>query len=156
MSIHIGRPTSSGDNSKSFELLGSLTLVSAPTSIRRARQFVRIALAARGYESQTAGFELVASELVTNAVLHACCGASASAPLWVRLLAGESTLRLEVHDPSVCFPVLRPVDSESPSGRGLHIVDALTDCMGTYLRDRGSGKVVWCEWTTLDSRRSEK
>lgn len=150
MSIQIGRTTATHAHSRSIELLAWLSLDHAPTSITLARQFVKIALAARGYEQTSNELELIVSELVTNAVLHA--RSSPEQPILVRLLANGATLRLEVQDPDVRLPITRPMGCDVESGRGLHIVRALTDHMGSYLRDRGSGKVVWCELATREKR----
>jgi len=84
---------------------------------------------------------LLASELVTNAVLHA------AAPSQVRLRLREGRVRLEVHDPSPQVPVPRARDLGATNGRGMVLVDALADAWGVEVGDGlpDVGKTVWVE-----------
>ncbi len=82
---------------------------------------------------------LVLSELTTNAMLHA--GGSFTLRLWHT----HDWARIEVQDASARLPLFPrgvPV-ARSLSGRGLFIVEVLSDLWGAELRD--SGKVVWAE-----------
>ncbi|MFJ6694795.1 ATP-binding protein [Streptomyces sp. NPDC091272] len=84
--------------------------------------------------------ELLASELVTNALIHT----ESDAELHVTL-AG-STLRVEVHDHLSRLP--EPVAAggdEDTNGRGLLLVQALADAWGVRVQGHGPGKVVWFE-----------
>lgn len=83
---------------------------------------------------------LVVSELVGNAVRHA------HTPVRATLLSdGEHRLRLEVEDASTT-PVRRPrTDAFSLNGRGLTLVERLSDQWGTEHRD--GGKTVWATWS---------
>lgn len=81
---------------------------------------------------------LVISELVSNAVLHAC----ASGPsLELRLCAGSTWLRIEVHDTDPQPPQLRRPAGLDEGGRGLLLVEAITDEWGVY--GTPTGKAVW-------------
>jgi anti-sigma regulatory factor (Ser/Thr protein kinase) len=81
---------------------------------------------------------LLASELVTNAVLHG------AAPRRMRFLSdGTAAFRLEVYDGGTGLPVLRPPPTGSQNGRGLQIVQGLTDRWG--ISPDGDGKTVWVE-----------
>lgn len=81
---------------------------------------------------------LVVSELVTNAVLHA----RASGPsLELRLRAGSTWLRIEVHDADPRPPQLRRPAGLDEGGRGLLLVEAITDEWGVY--GTPTGKAVW-------------
>ena len=83
--------------------------------------------------------ELLVSELVTNAVLHA----HTEIELTVRDLG--DCIRVEVSDDSPRLPELHPAGL-TESGRGLQIVDALASRWGT--EGRTGGKTVWFEVTT--------
>lgn len=103
---------------------------------REARQFVRGALAEIDPELVDA-VELLVSELVTNAVVHA-----SSAPrLEVALLPDK--VRVEVHDDDATLPVRRIPDEERPGGRGLLLLDGVASAWG--VEPLGHGKVVWFE-----------
>jgi anti-sigma regulatory factor (Ser/Thr protein kinase) len=82
--------------------------------------------------------QLLASELVTNAVRHA------SGPIDVRAYVRDGFLRLEVGDSCVdCGPQPRPATPEDEGGRGMEIVDKLSARWGW--RARGHVKVVWLD-----------
>ncbi len=86
---------------------------------------------------------LAASELVSNAVLHA-------PPVqFMRLMLTDSHLVLEVVDSSLQAPKAKSPDFSSENGRGLFLVDRIADRWGSEsVRDRSTGrptgKVVWC------------
>lgn len=105
-------------------------------SVGRARALLREVLSdsERGEWLDTA--VLAASELVTNAVLHA----RTRLELSVEVHAGQ--LLVEVRDASTVLPEQRHYDSEATTGRGLSLVAALTSSYG--VRSLGAdGKVVW-------------
>jgi anti-sigma regulatory factor (Ser/Thr protein kinase) len=79
--------------------------------------------------------QLVASELVTNAVVHA----GTTIELTLRLMA--PMLHIGVRDGGTGRPHVADVDESSESGRGLMLVDALASSWGTFFPD--TGKVVW-------------
>lgn len=80
--------------------------------------------------------QLVASELVTNAVVHAGTGIE----LTLRLAGGQ--LHIAVRDDAPGQPrIAGIVDESATSGRGLLLVDALASAWGTMFPD--AGKVVW-------------
>ncbi|MDX3614173.1 ATP-binding protein [Streptomyces europaeiscabiei] len=89
--------------------------------------------------------QLVASELVTNSLVHT------RDSVVVRLLRADGRLRLSVWDSSPCLPRERPgpgLDAES--GRGLWLSRACADEWGHHVvvngRRSGGGKEVWAEW----------
>lgn len=106
---------------------------------REARQFVTAALRSWGVTGEQVGdVVLAASELVTNAFEH---GRGAIA---LRLrLAGRCVL-LEVRDSSPEDPVLRRPSSRSFRGRGLPMIQAISNAWGH--RRNGDGKWVWAEF----------
>ncbi|MEU0457667.1 ATP-binding protein, partial [Streptomyces sp. NPDC006129] len=89
--------------------------------------------------------ELVADELITNALMHT----EGSAIVTLRALTGsEVRLRVEVEDSSSALPRRREAGDSGVSGRGLLLVDLLTDVWG--VEARGGGKAVWCEFVVPD------
>ncbi|MGW5680156.1 ATP-binding SpoIIE family protein phosphatase, partial [Streptomyces sp. NPDC003860] len=112
-----------------------------PDALRSARRMVRSAVEAWGGRARADEIELVADELTTNALLHTDGGASVT----VRVLSGpQRRLRVEVEDLSSALPRRRDAGESGVSGRGLLLVDRLTDAWG--VDPRGSGKSVWCEF----------
>jgi serine phosphatase RsbU (regulator of sigma subunit)/anti-sigma regulatory factor (Ser/Thr protein kinase) len=111
-------------------------LASELTSARRARLLVRRRLRRWGLNELIPTAELLASELVTNAVRYAH-GAIA-----LRLVR-EGGLVCEVLDDSAALPRLRHASDEDERGRGLQVVSQLARHWGA--RRTPAGKVVWCE-----------
>lgn len=81
---------------------------------------------------------LVLSELVGNAVRHAD-GPSLS----VRLRRSGEVLRIAVQDDSPAPPQWRDASWGDETGRGMHIVDALSSRWGW--EPHPTGKVVWAD-----------
>ncbi|MFI9272328.1 SpoIIE family protein phosphatase [Kitasatospora sp. NPDC052896] len=86
--------------------------------------------------------ELLASELVTNAIRHTDRDAMFTARLY-RGDGREPRLRIEVEDESDLWPKRRTPGEQASSGRGLMLVEALADAWG--VEPRGSGKRMWFE-----------
>lgn len=106
-----------------------------PRSAAAARRSVRECL--RGWEITETLLDdvvLMVGELVTNAFEHG------AGPIRLRVRCDRSLL-CEVGDDSGGRPRIRTVDETSESGRGLRLVHALADAVGT--RWTGTGKVVW-------------
>jgi serine phosphatase RsbU (regulator of sigma subunit)/anti-sigma regulatory factor (Ser/Thr protein kinase) len=111
-------------------------LASELTSARRARMLVRRRLRRWGLSELIPTAELLASELVTNAVRYA------QGSIALRLVR-EGGLVCEVLDDSAALPRLRHAGDEDERGRGLQVVSQLAQHWGA--RRTPSGKVVWCE-----------
>ncbi len=114
----------------------SWTLPNDPAAVRRARGLVRAQLADWGLEELSYTAELLASELVTNAVRYS------PGTLELRLLR-ERTLVIEVMDRSAALPRLRRAADDDEGGRGLLVVSEFARRWGT--RRTALGKVVWCD-----------
>jgi anti-sigma regulatory factor (Ser/Thr protein kinase) len=84
--------------------------------------------------------ELAASELVTNVVIHTSGGGVMQA--WDP--KPDVPLRLEVEDRTRALPAIPSVRPQE-GGRGLSIVDAVSDAWGVLPTPRG--KVVWAEFS---------
>ena len=82
---------------------------------------------------------LVATELATNALLHA--GGVAA----VRVDGTGNGVRIEVHDRTRVPPVLARSSDEAMTGRGLRLVGAL--CARWQAEPTADGKMVWAELT---------
>ncbi len=101
-----------------------------------ARRFVVESLRSHGVAVGDA-VPVVVSELVTNSVLHA---ASKSR---VEVRVDHHRVRVEVYDSDPTMPVKRHPGPDTVTGRGLLLVEALTDRWGSAPADEG--KVVWFE-----------
>lgn len=82
--------------------------------------------------------ELLVSELLTNALLHA------DTELDLRTSLEGDRIRVEVADGSPGRPMLRYPPADATSGRGVAIVDALASGWGVEELP-GGGKSVWFE-----------
>ncbi|MCL6667520.1 MULTISPECIES: SpoIIE family protein phosphatase [Streptomyces] len=112
-----------------------------PEALTEARHMIRAAVRAWGAKDRADEIELVADELITNALMHT----EGSAILTLRVLtSSERRLRVEVEDSSSALPRRREAGYSGVSGRGLLLVDLLTDVWG--VEARGGGKCVWCEF----------
>jgi anti-sigma regulatory factor (Ser/Thr protein kinase) len=84
---------------------------------------------------------VMVSELATNAISHGGGGFEVS------LLRSGDQVRIEVVDSSPAVPQAQWVPAGATSGRGLAIVDALSDAWGVTALE-GGGKAVWFEART--------
>ncbi|MET9481886.1 SpoIIE family protein phosphatase [Streptomyces sp. NPDC006638] len=107
-----------------------------PAEVERARRLVVEQLEAWGLTEAAFITELVASELVTNAVRHG------APPIRLRIIR-DRTLICEVSDGSSTAPHLRRARETDEGGRGLLLVAGLTQSWGT--RQTTTGKTIWCE-----------
>lgn len=117
---------------------GSVDLDASPASVPEARQFCRDVLAGRCSDAVLDMVELCASELVTNAVLHARTAVRLSVELT------DSAVRIQVQDSSPVSPQRVPHSRSAATGRGLGLVSSLCEEWGSYPLP-GIGKVVWCD-----------
>lgn len=114
-----------------MELLGAPLTLTEAKDVRRVRQEIcRRAAAALPHLDRIDDIELLASEAVTNAVVHG------TAPVNVAVIVGPDCIRVEVRDQG---PTLPSTDRRD-YGRGFTIIDALAsrwsmqaDAYGTCL-----------------------
>ncbi|MFJ6080502.1 SpoIIE family protein phosphatase [Streptomyces sp. NPDC092369] len=112
-----------------------------PEALTQARHMIRAAVRSWGARDRADEIELVADELITNALMHT----EGAAIVTLRVLTdGDRRLRVEVEDSSSALPRRREAGESGVSGRGLLLVDLLTDAWG--VEARGGGKCVWCEF----------
>lgn len=119
--------------------VASISLPARATSASTARRFVTGQLEAWDAGSVLDAVLLGVSEVVTNAVVHAHSRAE------LGLSLSEGVLRVEVRDfgPTPIPSARRPATAEDTHGRGLMLVQAVTDRWG--MSDEPEGKVVWFE-----------
>ena len=103
----------------------------------RARRFVVRALEASGLVDLADTAELLVSELVTNAVLHA------RSKIVVRVDVDGQRLRVEVRDDTTGTPQVRSYGAQATTGRGLLLVETLATRWG--FKPQAAGKAVWFE-----------
>lgn len=103
-----------------------------------------VALAADWGFTDLEDLEVVTSELVTNAIVHA----GSSPVVEVRLVGGDC-VEVAVTDTDPEPPVKRIPYEQHTRGLGLHIVDALAEEWG--VREAAAGKVVWARVGPLAS-----
>jgi hypothetical protein len=116
-----------------------LRLSGEPQSAGVARRQVRQVLADHVRPEVLDDVELIASELVANAI-------STTPRLLVLQLYfdGKTPVRVTVSDPDPALPVMPPVDLMAEHGRGLQIIEALSSAWGSTRR-RPVGKTVWSD-----------
>ncbi|MGR8008185.1 ATP-binding protein [Streptomyces hypolithicus] len=135
---------------KALELFGNPTeeevrLPSRPESAAAARRLVHgVVFRQWALPPQTTEHAvLLVSELVGNAVRH-----TGARIFGLRMLRRRGWIRVEVRDPSRGLPCLMPVHEMDTSGRGLYLVDKLSDRWGVDLLPRG--KTTWFEMRVSD------
>lgn len=103
-----------------------------------ARQFVAEALRRWGHDGAVLDdAQVVLSELATNAILHA------RSSFAVAVRAEGPVVRISVRDASPVAPTVRDGGPMASSGRGLHLVAALSSDWGVAAAP--DGKTVWAE-----------
>lgn len=125
----------------------SLHIPNDPRAVTICRRTLRLILTMHGLISLVDTAELLAAELVSNAVLHT----KGPAALRVRYSAGTLCIGAWDTDPEPPEPS-KPFDhlTEAENGRGLGLVRACADLWGWQPRSRNGhrGKYVWCELGT--------
>ena len=123
-------------------------------SVRTARDFTVATCGQWGMAERCEDIGIVVSELLTNALCHALprSGQDGSGwPVQLGLLQPGSCVLCAVADPSPSAPAPRTPDYFAETGRGLHIVGALSDEWGciTCTTPKNRGKVVWAMFLAL-------
>lgn len=119
----------------------ALSFPATAEAVRRARRFVVETLDAAPECREVAG--LLASELATNAVVHAGTGFSVS------ITRSGHVVRVRVCDHGGGVPIPRPHDPERIGGLGLAMVAAAAQRWGIDLDDPPH-TAVWFELTVTD------
>jgi anti-sigma regulatory factor (Ser/Thr protein kinase) len=114
-------------------------LAAEPISASRARDFVCMHLAAHDLAHLVEDIRLVVSELATNAVAHA------QTPFSVILSRADGSVLLALQDESPSVPAKAAPNVMDMSGRGLLLVELLSEAWGTS-SDRHGFKSVWASF----------
>ncbi|MEV4416169.1 ATP-binding protein, partial [Catellatospora sp. NPDC049609] len=131
----IGRPPGPGHTAAAVSAV-SIALPGGSASAAVAREFVGLLLRSWRLNECNGDVLLLASELVSNAVLH---GGGAAAMTVERT---DQVLRIAVADRSTAAP--RPRRPDVDGGFGLGLVHRLSQRWGT--EPTADGKVVWLEY----------
>jgi anti-sigma regulatory factor (Ser/Thr protein kinase) len=105
--------------------------------VREGRRFLVQTLIHVGWDDRVDDASLLLSELLANVTLHARTGCS------VVVAAGPDVLRVEVEDGSPVLPRVQNFAIDTTTGRGLHLVERLSESWGTE-RTPGGKKVWFC------------
>ncbi len=115
-------------------MMHSRTFPAEAASASAARQFTRTHLRDAAPEL-IEPLELMVSELATNCIKHA------HSTFELALTITGDAIKVEVTDTAAGAPVMQSPGPQDLTGRGLRIVDLLSDRWG--VRQAGSAKTVW-------------
>lgn len=124
-------------------------LAAEPLSASKARDFVCLQLGAHDLPDLVDDIRLVVSELATNAVAHA------QTPFVVILASANGSIRLTVLDESSSTPLRGQPDLMDMSGRGLMLVEMLSQAWGIST-DANGLKSVWASFPADSSSPSHR
>ena len=112
-----------------------------PTAAAAARELLTDRLGESTPAATLHDLHLLATELVTNAVLHA--GADT---ILMSVAAGRARVRVAVTDPGTAddVPHVQPLDPEAIGGMGLFLVEQISDAWGVERTPDGANR-VWFE-----------
>ena len=130
----------------------NLELGALASAVPCARLHARQVLWEWGLQALTDTAELIVSELVTNG-LRASQGLTGSRyaghwtpgtpPLRLWLHGDPRRIAIQVWDANDQAPTRQAAELEAESGRGLLLVEALSEAWGSYRPRESTGKVVW-------------
>jgi anti-sigma regulatory factor (Ser/Thr protein kinase) len=126
----------------------SVTFPGLPAIVPSARRFVRGIL---DDSPRADDMELIAGELISNAILHSPAG-EPGGEFTVTIRTGSRWARIEVSDAGTgeWYPLLGCPRDDDEYGRGMAIIAALADKFGHDAAP--AGQVVWAEVTWLEAR----
>lgn len=124
---------------------GTRRLPPVPSSVAEARRIVRRALEECGRLDLAETAELLVSEVVTNALVHAGTAVD------LGVMATESGVRVEVRDGSPHLPTRRQYAVTAGTGRGLAMLEDFVDEWG--VASEPAGKTVWFELSSTSGER---
>jgi anti-sigma regulatory factor (Ser/Thr protein kinase) len=133
----LGRGTNSPWALQDFLELGALA-----SAVPCARLHARHVLWEWGLESLGESAELLVSELVTNAV-KASRAMTQGSPVRLWLVSDSAQILILVWDSSPVAPVRMNTSDEAENGRGLMLVEAVSEQWGWYHHMNNDGKFVW-------------
>jgi hypothetical protein len=139
-----------------WALSAHLELGALPTAVQCARMYTRVVLDEWGLARAADAASLVVSELLTNSV-RACTGPDGKPQydgtvlpvVHLRLASDSVRVLVEVWDHVRCAPIIRLAGPEEEGGRGIALVQALSDRWDWATVPGWPGKVVWAEVRAL-------
>ncbi|WP_327344665.1 ATP-binding protein [Streptomyces europaeiscabiei] len=150
--LDTGEPTDESTPRPDEPWTYTLTIPNDPRAVTICRRALRLILTLHGLPHLTDAAELLATELITNAVRHT------KGPAAIKLRWADPVLRITAWDtaPRHFARALAPraLGPASDTGRGLALVEACAENWGwfnsihTAEPHRTDGKFVWCELTT--------
>ena len=121
----------------------TLDLGALPTAPGCGRAWTRVILSEWGLTALQESSELLVSELVTNAI-QASRAAAGVTPVRLWLLSDTVRVVILVWDASPESPVrISSSSDDAENGRGLLLVEAVSDQWGSYPAGDEGGKIVW-------------
>jgi len=118
-------------------------LATGPAAPAEARRRIRDAIRSWQVPVDLDAALLLTSELVTNAIRHEAgqeAGQGAQAVM-LAIASSRGRLRVDVHDTSRSLPAVAEVPADAETGRGLLLVETLSDEWGFYRTP--AGKAVY-------------
>lgn len=118
----------------------AIVMLSTPESVGMVRGQVRAALEFAGLEEYVDDAQLIASELVSNAVRHGSTSPEQKVTVALIRVDSKPGVALIVVDSSPEPPVLKDFTLDEEGGRGMAIVEALASSW--HWTRKGEGKAV--------------
>lgn len=118
-----------------------MSFLAEPREVSGLRKALRVRLALWGLPDLVEAAQTCVTELTSNVITHVGIGT----PATLAVSMEGTYLRIEMRDPDArALPTLLDSGCDAESGRGMALIDAVTDHRwGVILR--GDSKVVWCE-----------
>lgn len=142
------QPETAATLAQGLPLRSHVELRPVPTSARLARLHARNALRDWHMTCLADTVEVLVSEIVSNAIRASACvprqRRDPSGPriqLW--LASDLRSVLIQVWDGDRHHPVCQEPAPDAEAGRGLLLVEALSQQWGSYAPDGQSGKIVW-------------
>jgi anti-sigma regulatory factor (Ser/Thr protein kinase) len=142
----------SADTMTSWPRSAHLPLGALPTAVACARRYTRVILHEWGLAALADPAELIVSELVTNSVQASAdedgrprYGEAGLPVVHLRLSSDHARVLVEVWDSVPGPPVARQAGPDEEGGRGLTLIQALSDRWDWTTVAGWPGKVVWAE-----------
>jgi anti-sigma regulatory factor (Ser/Thr protein kinase) len=117
--------------------LTAIALPGIPGSVPAARRHVRDALGSHGLGEFAQDAAIITSELVGNAVRHACGNDATTIGVTLTCAGSPPAVTILVSDSCSRGPVRRETPADDEQGRGLQIVEALSVHWGWRCEDGG-------------------
>jgi anti-sigma regulatory factor (Ser/Thr protein kinase) len=137
-----------------WPLRSHLELGAFPGAVPCARLHAKQVLWEWGLAELIESAELLVSELATNALKASqALGSAATIHLW--LLSDKTRALILVWDRNPRPPVRSDATDEDEGGRGLLLVESVSETWGWYFPAHLGGKVVWCRVSRLPKRAQE-